>query len=397
MKYYIKAELQANMAGEEITRMIDPLRLSEIKKTDPNPVIKAYVVGHEGEHQFHLVGMGKRIVRWVKEMVGELTDKIGIGTPIFNRHNPATNDHTNREQIGEVVGKALKDIGNKITSVVAVYLKPKYKDQPLDVASIEADMGFDSDGTVLHPSLIEQITGIALGSSAVDTPGFPGATLLGAVQAFANQQGESMTKEEVIKAIGELKLSVTDLFSVDVVVADKTIAAKIKEDNKDTYSHAKRVETERDALREETTKLKNTHAAELATRDQTILQFKSKDRVTSLMTERKLPDQQQKFALKNWGSFKSDGKNDKEVDVDLNTFIDNQIKEFKEVAAMLGVKVEEPKQEQNQNQQQNQNQNTNQNQNHDQQPAVNNTLPGAALDPKQNNLIPQPITPGAST
>jgi hypothetical protein len=326
-------------------------------------------------------------------MVGELTDKIGIGTPIFNRHNPATNDHANREQIGEVVGKALKDIGNKITSVVAVYLKPKYKDQPLDVASIEADMGFDSDGTVLHPSLIEQITGIALGSSAVDTPGFPGATLLGAVQAFANQQGESMTKEDVIKAVGELKLSVTDLFAVDVVVADKAIAAKIKEDNKDLYNQAKRVEKENGELSDEAVKLKNTHVAELSTRDQTILQFKSKDRFSTLMTERKLPEQQQKFALKNWGSFKSEGKNDKEVDVDLNTFIDNQIKEFKEVAAMLGVKVEDQKQDQNQNQ----NQNTNQNQNQDQQPAVNNTLPGAALDPKQNNFIPQPITPGAST
>ena len=388
-RIYLQAQLQGNIDGEEIKGMIDPLRLASIKQTDPNPIIKAYAVGHEGDHTFHLVGMGKRVVRWVKEMVGELYNKIAVGTPIFNGHNPTSNSTANREQLGEVVGKTLKNVGDKVYSIVAVYLKPQYKNHPLDVASIEADMGFDSDGTVLTPSLIDKITGIALGNSAVATPGFPGATLLGTVQAFANQ-GESMTLAEVKAAIVELKLGVTDLFTVDEVLVDKKVEAQIKETNKDTYNHAKRVETENTSLRNEVSTLKNTHADELKKRDMDITRYKSKDRFSSLMGERKLSDQQKKFAEKNWGQFKSEATTDKAVDTDLNTFIDTQLTEYKSYAEMFGIKVDDIK--------------PGDSKPGDTKPSDPPVLPGSesglkadVLDPAKNDFIPQPITPGKNT
>lgn len=388
MKAYLKGQLQAGVTGEEVLRLIDPLRVERIKQTDPHPVFKAFVVGHEGEHTFNLVGMGKKVVRWVREMVEELYDKIAVGTPIFNRHNPVTNAHDGREQIGEVVGKAYRSMGNKAHSVVAVYMNPKWRDAPLDVASIEADMGFDSDGTVLHPSLIEKITGIALGNSSVDSPGFPNATLLGTVQAFANEG--KMEKTEVVQAVKDLKLGVTDLFTLDEVMADTKVDGRVKEANKDVYSHAKRVETEVGALRAEVVTLKNAHAEELKGRDQEVGRYKSRDRFGLLLTDRKLTESQRKFAEKNWEAFKPSTTDKAGLDVELNSFIDTQLAAYKEYAVMFGVKVDDasgsptgavqvPKVV-------------------PPSPAVTGSvLPPTAINPATNDFIPQPITPGKDT
>jgi hypothetical protein len=42
---------------------------------------------------------------------------------------------------------------------------------------------------------VDNVTGIALGNSKLDTPGFPGATLLGQLQAFAKENGIDMGYE----------------------------------------------------------------------------------------------------------------------------------------------------------------------------------------------------------
>jgi len=84
------------------------------------------------------------------------------------------------------VGKAIKTIQSKVNAIAITYIYPEYRGLPLDVASIEADVNINPDDSV-HDVDVGDITGIALGNSAVEKPGFAGATLLSQIQAFANK------------------------------------------------------------------------------------------------------------------------------------------------------------------------------------------------------------------
>lgn len=90
-------------------------------------------------------------------------------------------------QIGEVVGSVAKNIKNKLTAFAAIYIYPEYRNIPLDVASIEADISIDPEEKGIHAIDVQDITGIALGNSNVNKPGFASATLQGELQAFADR------------------------------------------------------------------------------------------------------------------------------------------------------------------------------------------------------------------
>lgn len=177
------------MAASDIAAMIPEAKLRELKVRDPRPLIKAFVVGHEGESRGTLIGIGNVVKRWFRTMVRKLHEKIGAGLQLFHGHAAGTNAHDGRLPIGEVVGKELREIDGRESVIVACYIKPEYKHLPIDVASVETNvqMSRAEDGT-LDIVDVDDVTGIALGSSAVDTPGFAGATLLGQLQAFEAQQ-----------------------------------------------------------------------------------------------------------------------------------------------------------------------------------------------------------------
>lgn len=334
---HLRAELQG-MAADELLRTVDPLRLDMIKaKGDAHPEIRAYAIGHEGTHAFNLVGIGRRAITWMRDAVQGIFDRLDIGTQVFNRH-AQSNSHEGRVPIGEVVGKTIQHIGDKMHTIASIYIYPNFRTMPLDVASIEADMEFESsDSGGLVPSLVQSITGIALGSSSVDSPGFPGATLLGTVQAFAQGGSGMATKAEVVAAVAELKLAPSDLFDVETILADRHVATRVKSDTKDTYEHAKRVETERDTARAEVAQVKNAYAEKERTLTAELGRFRSKDRFTALMKERKLDDRQQRFALRNFDKLAITGTDEKGVDVDINKFIDTQLAEYTELAKEFGV------------------------------------------------------------
>ena len=178
----------SEMAASEIANMVDGKRLGEIRAHDPHPVIRAFVVGHEGESRGNLLGVGNVVKRWFRTMIRKLHERIQTGLQLFHGHVAGTNDHSGRVPIGEVVGKTLKSISGRESVVVACYIRPEFKHLPLDVASIEmnVEMKRADDGT-LDIVDIDDVTGIALGNSNVDTPGFAGATLIGALQAFAHE------------------------------------------------------------------------------------------------------------------------------------------------------------------------------------------------------------------
>lgn len=175
------------MAADEIMEMVGESILNKLRASDPNPLIKAFVVGHEGESKGNLVGFGNVIKRWLKTMIRALGSKIKAGLQLFHGHAD-TNSHAGRVPIGEVVGTKIKEIEGRESVIVACHIKPEFKNLPLDVASVETTVDYkqNPDGT-LEILDVSDVTGIALGNSQIQNPGFAGATLLGQLQAFESE------------------------------------------------------------------------------------------------------------------------------------------------------------------------------------------------------------------
>ena len=178
------ARLQ-QMAASEIVNIIPNDIYQEIKRKDPNPLFQAYVVAHEGGATGKMVGMGSKVLNWFSSAINKIWEKLKYGTKIFHGHN-IDSSHEGRQSIGEVVGKAIKTIQSKVNAIAIMYIYPEFRDLGLDVASIETDVQINPDDGI-HDVDVGDTTGIALGNSAVDKPGFEGATLLSQIQAMARE------------------------------------------------------------------------------------------------------------------------------------------------------------------------------------------------------------------
>lgn len=198
----ILAKLQ-NMAASEIMNIVPHDVYSDIKQKDPDPLFRAYVIGHEGEATGKILGFGSKVLHWFSSAINKLVEKLQYGTKIFHSHN-VDSSHEGRPSIGELVGKTIKTIKDRINAVAITYIYPEYRDLPLDVASIEADIQINPDDSV-HDVDVGDITGIALGSSAVDKPGFAGATLLSELQAMEEKLGLGHEAPEKFKLGFRLK------------------------------------------------------------------------------------------------------------------------------------------------------------------------------------------------
>jgi hypothetical protein len=207
MRKYIRASIQ-NMARDEALSMIPKDTLERIRRTDRKPEIKIFAVAHEGTATGAELSFGAKVRKafnYVKDMIIKINEKINIGTPIFNRHEQ-TNENAGRLQIGEVVGKTMKFVGDKWAALTAVYVYPDHRDLKLDVASIEADIEYvPKTADAADVIDVHNISGIALSHSSVDAPAFRGATLLGVVQAFVMPETKEGRIENRIARLKELR------------------------------------------------------------------------------------------------------------------------------------------------------------------------------------------------
>ena len=331
----IRATLHA-MAESEIKEMIPAEVLARIKSQDKSPMIKAFVVGHEGEARGNLLGVGNIIKQWFGDMVKKLNEKISIGLQLFHGH-AATNDIDGRVPIGKIVGKKLMEIKDRLSSVVACYIYPDYRHLPLDVASIEADVdlrGDDKDR--LYVADVNEITGIALGYSEIETPGFPGAELIGQLQAMAEKRfkitlfegDKSMTLAELKQAIQESKLQPSDVFGQEAIFADPAIKEQVQEKIKNASGYNIRKLEDLTEERVKLTKQLEEATAKIVTSDeekQALIIETAKTKVGSLFeaqkTERTLDEKQVKFIQKRLGDFTPQKPDD--LEKEFNSYLDD--------------------------------------------------------------------------
>jgi hypothetical protein len=345
MKKYIRAEIQ-NMGKDEILTMIPQDTLDRIKQTDKRPEFKVFCVGHEGVARAGEISFGMRAAKafqYVKDMIVRIVDRLKFGTPIFNQH-VETNSHIGREQIGELVGKAVRTIGDKVSALAAMYIYPQYRKMDLDVASIEANIEYIPKGKTGGDVVdVEDITGIALSSSKIDKPAFPGATLLGIVQAFAKTGGKEegkMEKQEIIDAIKEGGFKVADIFGADEIMASEP-AKKAKQTE---YEHAKRIEKQLGEEREKVidfTKKLDESQGKIKRLNEAVSGTHTKTLFEKVCETRKFNDKEKAYIAKKLDGFKSEKEGD-ELKTDFDRFIDTQKTDFDETVKLLGADPGKP-------------------------------------------------------
>lgn len=223
--------------------------MASIKSDTKDKVIKVYSIGHEGVASGSVEGLGNKVIRYARKVIAALSSKICVGTAVFFRHD-TDGSSGGREKIGTVVGKGTKLMNGVLHALAAVRLADKWAEENLNVASIEARIAYEMDklGSMLIGIDVENVTGLALSSSEIDTPGFPESTLLGAIRAFTprgtSHAGEKpMTKEQLIAAINEGKFTPSDLFGKDILSSDRVVVEIVRAEKQTEYEHAKRVET----------------------------------------------------------------------------------------------------------------------------------------------------------
>jgi len=318
------------MAQNEILSMIPSDTIDKIKMYDHKPEFRVYAIGHEGDVHGNVIGRGQTAVKYLRDVIVQMFEKLPFGLPAFFGHAQGTNEHDGRVRVGEVVGKTIKDIGGKLHTLAAVYINKESRDKPLDVASIEANFEGVEEGDGLNVVNIDDLTGLALGNSAVERPGFPGATLLGAIQAFSESKGiqhMTISKEDLKKAIKEQSIQVEELYSTEVIIASEPARKAMQE----KHEHVRRIEEKLGKVDEEKIKLSNENEnlkTQLKDKTETI----NKTRVTTLLDgvakDRKLTDKFKKYVDKNLKDFKSEGEEDASIKEDLNKFIDETGKQF---------------------------------------------------------------------
>ena len=286
-------------------------------------------------------------------MIEKLNEKINVGVQLFNGH-AAPEDQAGRIPIGEVVGKMTKRIKNELSAIVACWIYPDYRHLPLDVASIEADVELRGDSREqLYVADVKAVPGIALGNSAIETPGFPGATLLGQLQAFVEKHNRitlfkgdkdmDMTLAELKTAIQEAKFKPTDLFEREVILADPLIAEQVKEkiSNAKGYDFRKfELLTEQRAKLEQDLNAAQAKITEHEDANKTLRIESAKSKVGSLFdkqkSERKFDERQTKFIQRNLDKFAP--LDPEKLEPEFNTWLDSQVDECKGVAEALGIK-----------------------------------------------------------
>ena len=343
----IKAVL-LHMAATEIKAMIPPYYFEEIKRRDPKPLFKAFVVGQEGKAEATWVGVGKVVKTWFADAIGKMARKIYSGLKLFYGHDE-TNQQEGRQEVGEVAGVKTQTIDNKYSAVIAAYIYPEFKNLPLDVASIEAEIeSQDIDGDVKAIN-VGDITGIALGNSAVNKPGFPGATLLGELQAFADHSksteggGNMPTLSEIKEFVKEEGIDPSEVFGRDQLIDDPIVKgyvkAEVQEATTGEYAHRKRTDVKFDEEKKKWEVEKKKYEDEVKTLKTEGAKTKATDFFSAKAKERKLDDKQIKFIDAKKSSFVPEDLENLEKEVD--KYLDGVLEDYKNTAEIFGVKKKE--------------------------------------------------------
>lgn len=324
---------------------ISPETLAEIKKTDPHPVLEAYVLGHPGESKTYVVGIGEKILKWGTLAIKALKERIKPGTKAFNGHN-ADNSHEGRTAIGRVIA-VINSTQNEVINIIH-----RFKDflhLKADVASFEAPPlkvpeGTDLDGHEVQPDEIGDITGVALAHHATAKPAFAGAVKLAALQCLTKEKiMPEIQLKDVQDFVRQNKTNPLALFEPAELLKLEEIQTEVgkHKGNENLYHENQRLKGEILTLRNENETLKTESEKNLKEKDVEIATYKGKEVFeTQLQKREKLTDKHKAYIEKHREKLTLEPE--KEVESQVNAFLDDRIKEFDEFSKIFAPETETP-------------------------------------------------------
>jgi hypothetical protein len=334
MKFYLRGELQ-HMAESEMRDILDEAAMAQIRFHDPNPTIKVYKIAHVGTAGGRIVGLGKQAIQYFEDSIKKIVDRLPLATKAFDGHGKDSNSHAGREPVGQVVGKTLKEIGGKLHAIAAMYIKPAARGRKLDCASIETNLTFEPLADGIRLVDLDEITGIALGDSNLVSPGFSGATMIGAFQAFEEKLpkkgGSTMTREEMQAAIREGGLKPSDLFDSDSLFRDGIVGKLLQTEvikGQDLTKKLGDARSQNEALAAE-------KDATIARLKAEVLKVQHLPMFESLAIERKLEPRQKAFLDQRFGAFKTDADNEEGAKAALGTWVSAGLVEYDNIAKIF--------------------------------------------------------------
>jgi hypothetical protein len=190
MKVLFALSQNMTLSNEEIKAMVDPSLLDYLRGETKRPLLKAYVVAHEGEAtpQFTDGYVGERILKFTKDSVSRVFDAVKVGVKFFYDHYKKSQDEA-RTPVASIVGKSLRMVGDKMSTVIVAFFKDE-QFATYDSISMEADLEIDSDGTV---SNILDFSAVALVPNG-ENPALPMAKSVGQVRANNNKLSKGQFK-----------------------------------------------------------------------------------------------------------------------------------------------------------------------------------------------------------
>ncbi len=221
----MKIEIQAmelTLDPQELKNRITP---EDWKKIQGKGKIQAYTLAHEGMSNPKEVGKKQTPLQWTKSVIRDLSKKIKNGTKFFVSHGE-DNSHDGRESVGRTLASFVQEVQGKLSNIVIGFFPEEHDVNKYDVCSMEANVDVAENGVV---SDVEDVSGIAIGSSQIDSPAFAGAKRLATIQCFGeenkkedeNKKGDTEVKFiDVVNAVKEMNIYPHQLFSEEDVKSD---------------------------------------------------------------------------------------------------------------------------------------------------------------------------------
>jgi hypothetical protein len=358
----IRGSIQS-FKDSDLLKLVDPLVLENIRKTDPHPLFKKYSVAHEGISKPRVIGKGTTEISWGRKAIQSVSNAIAMGIQCIAGH---TQDNIKRGEkvVAQIVGKGEELINNLLNAVVIGYF-PNKDDADYDVISMEADLNWSENGYGL--GIAEGITALsrfALGKSENDIPAFQDAKLLASIQCFDEKESPSelgkgkkmdLTTAPFGDIVAEIKRRQTfpsQIFSRDEIIGEPVTEANGQisfrgGDAQITSYLLKKLPSPEDVRKESQakiieleTKVKELEpkVSELSSIKLENARFTAKEDILSYAKTKKLTEKQTKWIEENLDKYSpSDNKEES-----IKTFVDAQTEDFKRIQKLFPVSAENP-------------------------------------------------------
>lgn len=308
---------------ESVDEFIDRATIDEIKKTDPHPFLRAYIVAHEGVSKSRQIGHGSpvsRVIRWGRDAIRGIYDGLKVGLQFFLGHNHDSSTE-GRKEYGRVIGRGIKEINGKLSAIAVAYFPPETRRLIDRATAISAEMtaSIEDAGKEFVAKEIGKITGLAI--SQTDRPAFPDAYAIAELQCFEETKMDlsTVTFEDLIAEVKKRNTLPTQVWNTNELQHDRNVKGIISELRKEAEENNRAAF---ESLKTESEKKIGDLQTQLSDYQSRAIRYEAVPLIEKKMADEKFPAQAIAFAKQNLDKLFR-------VEKDLQSSVDSYVADMK--------------------------------------------------------------------